>query len=90
MEPRNEASRQTRWTDVASFPGSHAPEREARTDVVDCHFLQIPVDILEGVTDAQARQMAEDLEFKGPARNEVRCVYSLYAHVPCHSRYMVV
>jgi len=30
---------------------------------------------MEGVTDAQARQMAEDLEFKGPARNEVQCVY---------------
>lgn len=48
---------------------------------------------MEGVTDAQARQMAEDLEFKGPARNEVRCVYlklfkcyvhSLYGHVSCN------
>ena len=30
---------------------------------------------MEGVTDAQARQMAEDLDFKGAARDEVRvCV----------------
>ena len=33
---------------------------------------QIPVDILEGVTGEQARKMAENLEFKGPALDEVK------------------
>ena len=33
--------------------------------------MQIPVDIWEGITQEQARQMAENLEFKGTALEEV-------------------
>lgn len=41
-------------------------------DCVWClYILQIPVDVLEGITDRQARKMAENLEFKGPALDEV-------------------
>ncbi len=35
------------------------------------HSIQIPVDIMEGITDAQAREMAKNLEFEGAALEEV-------------------
>jgi len=40
---------------------------------------------MEGMTDAQARQMAENLEFKGPARDEaadqLKALYKLFTSV---------
>ena len=33
--------------------------------------IQIPVDIVEGITDTQAREMAASLEFRGPSLEEV-------------------
>ncbi len=38
------------------------------------------MDIVEGITEEQARQMAENLEFKGPALEEVICT-----HIHCDS-----
>ena len=34
-------------------------------------IVQIPVDIMTGVTDEQCREMAQNLEFKGSALTEV-------------------
>ena len=34
-------------------------------------LVQVPVDVSKGVTDEQARQMAENLEFKGEALEKV-------------------
>ena len=35
-------------------------------------LLQIPIDIMEGITDAKAREMAANLEFKGASLDDVR------------------
>jgi len=50
--------------------------------------LQIPVDIMEGMTDAQARQMAENLEFRGPARDEVST--SATESCECHVTFLIM
>ena len=36
---------------------------------------QDPIDILKGITDAQARKMAENLEFKGQQLDEVKICF---------------
>ena len=33
--------------------------------------MQIPVDVMEGITDAKAREMATNLEFRGDALEKV-------------------
>ena len=42
---------------------------------------------MEGVTDAQTRQMAENLEFKGPARDEVST--STTDSCECHVTFLI-
>ena len=39
-----------------------------------------PVDIMVGVTDEQAAEMAKNLEFKGTAQLEVRMYMYMYIH----------
>ena len=39
------------------------------------------MDIFEGITSEQARQMAENLEFKGPALDEVKSIVNCKNHV---------
>ena len=43
---------------------------------------------MEGMTDAQARQMAENLEFKGPARDEVST--SATESCECHVTFLIM
>ncbi len=49
--------------------------------------VQIPVDIWEGITQEQARQMADNLEFKGAALEEVIAVLPVHPHT--HALQMV-
>ncbi len=48
-------------------------------------FPQIPVHIVEGITDQQAREMAANLEFKGraleEAANQIKNLYEMFAKV---------
>ena len=46
-------------------------KQKERNLLTSLFVVQIPVDIMTGVTDEQCREMAQNLEFKGSALTEV-------------------